>query len=65
MACIYEDDLIYVGTNAKLVEEFKKTMVKEYQVTNLGLMKYFFLESGEAIKSGDFSRSREVYYKAA
>lgn len=42
MACIYADDLIYVGINAKLVEEFKKTMVKEYQGNKSRLDEVFF-----------------------
>jgi len=31
------DDLIYIGTNHKMVEEFKMAMLKEYEMTDLGL----------------------------
>ncbi|TXG53197.1 hypothetical protein EZV62_022366 [Acer yangbiense] len=41
MLCLYVDDLIYTGTNANLLEEFKQTMIKEYEMIDLGLMRYF------------------------
>ena len=39
--CLYVDDLIYMGTNRRMVEDFKKAMMKEFEMTDLGLMKYF------------------------
>ena len=39
--CLYVEDLIYMGTNTKMVEDFKKVMMKEFEMTDLGLMKYF------------------------
>ena len=39
--CLYVDDLIYMGTNMKMVEDFKKAMMKEFEMTDLGLIKYF------------------------
>ncbi|XP_050257635.1 uncharacterized mitochondrial protein AtMg00810-like [Quercus robur] len=30
-----------MGTNRKMVEDFKKAMMKEFEMTDLGLMKYF------------------------
>ena len=30
-----------MGTNRKMVEDFKKSMMKEFEMTDLGLMKYF------------------------
>lgn len=41
MVCLYVDDLIYAGTNEAMVKSFKATMMKEYEMTDLGLMKYF------------------------
>lgn len=38
---IYIGDLIYTDTNQKVVGEFKIVMMKEFEMTNLGLMKYF------------------------
>ena len=39
--CLYVDDLIYTGTHPTMIEEFKKAMMKEYEMTDLGTMKYF------------------------
>uniref|UniRef100_A0A803M610 Reverse transcriptase Ty1/copia-type domain-containing protein n=1 Tax=Chenopodium quinoa TaxID=63459 RepID=A0A803M610_CHEQI len=36
-----QDDLIYMGTNPRLIEEFKKAMMSEFEMTDLGEMKYF------------------------
>ncbi|XP_047326610.1 uncharacterized mitochondrial protein AtMg00810-like [Impatiens glandulifera] len=41
IVCLYVDDLIYFGTNKAMVEEFKNQMMKEFEMTDLGLMKYF------------------------
>ncbi|XP_026420348.1 uncharacterized protein LOC113316365 [Papaver somniferum] len=38
---IYVDDLICASTNLEMVEEFKKSMIKRFEMTDLGLMKYF------------------------
>ena len=39
MVCIYVDDMIY--TNNLVLEDFRIVMKKEFEMTNLGLMKYF------------------------
>jgi hypothetical protein len=41
MACLYVDDLMYGGTSKDMVTEFKAAMMKEFEMTNLGLMRYF------------------------
>jgi len=38
---LYVDDLIFTGNNVKLIEAFKEVMKKEFEMTDLGLMKYF------------------------
>ncbi|XP_047339860.1 uncharacterized mitochondrial protein AtMg00810-like [Impatiens glandulifera] len=38
---LYVDDLIFTGSNTKLIEELKEIMKKEFEMTDLGLMKYF------------------------
>uniref|UniRef100_A0A803L0D4 Reverse transcriptase Ty1/copia-type domain-containing protein n=1 Tax=Chenopodium quinoa TaxID=63459 RepID=A0A803L0D4_CHEQI len=35
------NDLIYTGTSPRMIEEFKKSMMSEYEMTDLGEMKYF------------------------
>ncbi|KAG6486608.1 hypothetical protein ZIOFF_055186 [Zingiber officinale] len=41
VACLYMDDLIYTSTSKALLEEFKKAIMDEFEMTDLGLMKYF------------------------
>jgi len=38
---LYVDDLIFMGNNVKLIKRFKELMKKEFEMTDLGLMKYF------------------------
>jgi hypothetical protein len=38
---LYIDDLLITGGNAKLIEEFKREMMKFFEMTDLGLMAYF------------------------
>ena len=37
--CLYVDDMIFTGDFE--LDEFKAAMMKEFEITNLGLMKYF------------------------
>ena len=39
--CLYVDDLIYMGTNNQMLKDFKEAMMKEYEMTDLGIMQYF------------------------
>ena len=39
MVCLYVDDMIY--TSNLMLEDFRTFMKKEYEMTDLGLMKYF------------------------
>jgi hypothetical protein len=41
IVCIYVDDLIFTGSNPKMFEEFKKAMIKEFEMTDIGLMSYY------------------------
>jgi Reverse transcriptase (RNA-dependent DNA polymerase) len=36
-----KDDLIFVGNSQKLIDEFKKVMNLEFEMTDLGMMSYF------------------------
>ncbi|KAK9757157.1 hypothetical protein RND81_01G144300 [Saponaria officinalis] len=38
---LYVDDLIITGNNQEMIENFKKNMKKEFEMTDLGLMNYF------------------------
>ncbi|KAD6796057.1 hypothetical protein E3N88_06953 [Mikania micrantha] len=39
--CVYVDDIIYTGSSQVLIEEFKKTMVDEFDMTYIGKLQYF------------------------
>ena len=39
LVCIYVDDMIYTGN--LMLQEFKKVMQKEFEMTDMGLMRYF------------------------
>jgi Reverse transcriptase (RNA-dependent DNA polymerase) len=38
---LYVDDLIFMENNQKLIDELKKVMKLEFEMTDLGMMRYF------------------------
>ncbi|KAK9158632.1 hypothetical protein Scep_005206 [Stephania cephalantha] len=42
MIFLYVDDIIYVGSSTVLIDEFKFDMMKTFEMTDLGLLHYFF-----------------------
>ncbi|KAH9735189.1 hypothetical protein KPL71_017659 [Citrus sinensis] len=41
MVCLYVDDLIYTGNDRVMFEKFKKSIMLEFDMTDLGLLHYF------------------------
>lgn len=41
VVCLYVDDLIYTSNDIAMSAGFKKSMIKEFDMTDLGLMGYF------------------------
>lgn len=39
--CIYVDDIIYMGSAQEMLYQFKTNMMQTYEMTDLGLLKYF------------------------
>jgi hypothetical protein len=39
--CLYVDDLIFTGNNPTMFEDFKKSMVQEFEMTYIGLVAHF------------------------
>ena len=39
--CIYVDDLIYISKDIAMLNDFKKSMMIKFDMTDLGLMHYF------------------------
>jgi len=56
------DDLIFMGKNDEMIEEFKGTMIQKFEMTNLGLMK-FFLDLEVRLEETIIFLSRETYAK--
>jgi hypothetical protein len=44
------DDLIFIGNNPKMFEDFKQTMIKAFEMIDIGLMTYYL---GIEIKQGE------------
>ena len=38
---LYVDDLIFTGSNPSMLNEFKKEMTKEFEITDIGFMSYY------------------------
>jgi Reverse transcriptase (RNA-dependent DNA polymerase) len=38
---LYVDDLIFMGSSGTMIDEFKRAMKKEFEMTDFGLMSYF------------------------
>ena len=60
IACLYVDDLIYMGNSQLMMGDFKKDMMSRFEMTDLGLMRYFL---GIQVKqeNGRISLSQEKY----
>ncbi|KAG8472851.1 hypothetical protein CXB51_034771 [Gossypium anomalum] len=41
----YVDDLIFMGNNGEMIQDFKSKMTQEFEMTDLGLMKFFLVWS--------------------
>jgi Reverse transcriptase (RNA-dependent DNA polymerase) len=59
---LYVDDLIFMGNNEEMIKDFKEVMTQEFEMTDLGLMKYFLGLEVRQEKSGIFV-SQEAYAK--
>ncbi|KAD3642335.1 hypothetical protein E3N88_31559 [Mikania micrantha] len=61
---LYADDLIYTGDNEKMCEEFKISMMHEFEMTDLGKMKYFLgvevIQNEKGIQMNQMKYAREV-----
>ncbi|KAM1007578.1 hypothetical protein ACFX2A_004219 [Malus domestica] len=41
IVCLYVDDLIFTGNDESMIEQFKKSMMNEFDMTDLERMRYF------------------------
>lgn len=52
LICLYVDDLLVTGNNSKDIDEFKKKMMAEFQMTDLGILTYFLGMEFKATSKG-------------
>ena len=62
LVCLYVDDIILKGNNPVLFEALKKVMSLEFEMTNIGLMSYYFGLEVMQMEEGIFI-SQERYTK--
>ncbi|KAH9672319.1 hypothetical protein KPL70_017676 [Citrus sinensis] len=62
IVCLYVDDLIFTRSDPSLFEEFKKVMIKESEMTDIGLMAYYLGIEVKQKEEGIFI-SQESYAK--
>ena len=41
IVALYVDDLVFTGNNDKMIEEFKREMMKKYEMSDMGLLHHF------------------------
>ncbi|GLT33378.1 hypothetical protein SLA2020_079740 [Shorea laevis] len=51
---LYVDDLLLTGNDLKLMEQFKKVMMQEFAMTDLGETKYFLGLEVQQLSKGIF-----------
>ena len=59
IVCIYVDDLIFTGSNPSMFEEFKKIMINEFEMTDIGLMSCYL---GIKVKQKEMESSFQLWY---
>ena len=62
LVALYVDDLIFLGSNDQMIEEFKSTMTREFEMIDLGLMRFFLGLEVRQEETGIFI-SQEKYAK--
>ncbi|KAH9681198.1 hypothetical protein KPL71_026879 [Citrus sinensis] len=62
IVCLYVDNLIFTGSDPSLFEEFKRVMIKEFEVIDIGLMAYYLGIEVKQKEEGIFI-SQESYAK--
>jgi Reverse transcriptase (RNA-dependent DNA polymerase) len=60
IVALYVDDLIFIDNSQRFIDEFKREMKLEFEMTDLGMMRYFLSLEIKQEKSGIFV-SQEAY----
>ena len=57
---LYVDDLIFIGSDVSLIADFKAVMKSEFEMNDLGLLRYFFGIEVKQIENNFFYLSRKI-----
>ena len=60
---LYVDDLLFIGNDVKMMQNFKQDMMQAYEMSDLGLLNYFFGIEVSQVKEGIFI-SQKKYTKS-
>ncbi|KAM2377502.1 hypothetical protein ACFX1X_044094 [Malus domestica] len=60
---LYVDDIVYIGSYPKLLEEFKNDMMQHYEMTDLGLLHHFLGKGVVQTDKNIFSHWRKYAMK--
>lgn len=41
IVCLYVDDMIYTGNSSEMIKQFKKSMMLNFEMSDMGLLHYF------------------------
>lgn len=54
LVCLYVDDLIFTGNNPSMFDKFKKAMIGEFEMTDIGMMSHYLVTEVKQMKKGIF-----------
>jgi len=65
LVCLYVDDLIFTKNNVRMIQEFKDSMIREFEMTDIGIMSYYLgIEVEQKEKKIYLSRSlRKIHFE--
>ena len=63
LVCLYVDDLIFTGNNARMIHEFKDSLIREFEMTDIRLMSHYLGIKVKQEERGIFI-SQEAYAKS-
>lgn len=59
IVCLYVDDLIFTGSSSTMFDDFKQSMMNEFEMSDLGLMHYFLGYEVAQNSAGIFSSQKK------
>ncbi|XP_039146734.1 uncharacterized mitochondrial protein AtMg00810-like [Dioscorea cayenensis subsp. rotundata] len=60
LLCIYVDDIIYMGSSQDMLSDFKEEMLKTFEMSDMGPIKYFLGLEDDGSENADPTRYRRL-----